>query len=227
MNTSFFSEMLQSIADRSRALIKRERREPAHERSAGIVELCEELLSGRGEASGVALAQEILARYARTDHRPAHRLFRSAGHHLRPRSAPASTAPLPTWRQAPTADNAVGTAPSERAAAARTVPPAQSRPRRHRGAGAHARAIARRHGASRRSRRHRQRFRPSVLVLVQSRLPGAAPDRLVDLGGDPGKDHPLRGGARDQRLGRSAPAHRSARPPLLRLLPSGAGRRAA
>jgi len=32
VNTSFFSEMLQSIAERSRALIKRERREPAHER---------------------------------------------------------------------------------------------------------------------------------------------------------------------------------------------------
>src|SRR3984885_2776371 len=64
VNTSFFSEMLQSIADRSRALIKRERREPSHERSASLVEQCEELLSGRGEASGVALAQEILARYA-------------------------------------------------------------------------------------------------------------------------------------------------------------------
>ncbi|MFZ1923351.1 MAG: malonyl-CoA decarboxylase family protein, partial [Xanthobacteraceae bacterium] len=64
MDTSFFSEMLQSIADRSRALIKRERRGPAHERSTGLIEQCEELLSGRGEASGVALAQEILLRYA-------------------------------------------------------------------------------------------------------------------------------------------------------------------
>ena len=64
MDTSFFSEMLQSIAERSRALIKRERREPAHERSASLIELCEALLSGRGEASGVALAQEILASYA-------------------------------------------------------------------------------------------------------------------------------------------------------------------
>jgi len=64
VNTSFFSEMLQSIADRSRALILRERREPSHERSAGIIELCEDLLSGRGEASGVALANEILAEYA-------------------------------------------------------------------------------------------------------------------------------------------------------------------
>src|SRR5580692_7464007 len=64
VDTSFFSEMLQSIAERSRALIKRERREPAHERSAGLVEQCEELLSGRGEASGVARATEILADYA-------------------------------------------------------------------------------------------------------------------------------------------------------------------
>jgi len=63
VNTSFFSEMLQSIADRSRAFL-RERREPARDRSAGLVELCEALLSGRGEASGVALANEILADYA-------------------------------------------------------------------------------------------------------------------------------------------------------------------
>ena len=62
MNSSFFSEMLQSIADRGRALIAR--REPARERSAGLIEACEALLSGRGEASGVALASDILARYA-------------------------------------------------------------------------------------------------------------------------------------------------------------------
>ncbi len=64
VNTSFFSEMLQSIADRSRALIRRERREPARDRSDGLIELCEALLSGRGEASGVALADEILTDYA-------------------------------------------------------------------------------------------------------------------------------------------------------------------
>src|ERR1700756_1762557 len=59
--TSFFSDMLQSIADRGRALIHR--REPSRERSAGLVELCEALLSGRGEASGVALASDILGRH--------------------------------------------------------------------------------------------------------------------------------------------------------------------
>ncbi len=63
MNTAFFSELLQSIADRGRALILRDRREPAQQRSADLVELCEALLSGRGEASGVALAREILLRY--------------------------------------------------------------------------------------------------------------------------------------------------------------------
>jgi malonyl-CoA decarboxylase len=65
VNTSFFGDMLQSIAERGRALIDRarDRREVAEQRSASLVQLCDELLSGRGEASGVALAREILARY--------------------------------------------------------------------------------------------------------------------------------------------------------------------
>jgi malonyl-CoA decarboxylase len=65
MNTSFFGELLQSISDRGRALLDRtrERRGDAPQRSESFVELCEELLSGRGEASGVALAREILGRY--------------------------------------------------------------------------------------------------------------------------------------------------------------------
>ncbi len=62
MNTSFFGEMLQTIAERGRALIAGRARRPAGEiRTATLVELCEELLSGRGEASGAARAREILA----------------------------------------------------------------------------------------------------------------------------------------------------------------------
>jgi malonyl-CoA decarboxylase len=66
VNTSFFGDMLQSIAERGRALIDRtrDRRGIAEQRSASLAQLCDELLSGRGEASGVALAREILARYA-------------------------------------------------------------------------------------------------------------------------------------------------------------------
>ena len=66
MTTSFFGDMLQTIAERGRALIERtrDRREVAEQRSASLVQLCDELLSGRGEASGVALAREILTLYA-------------------------------------------------------------------------------------------------------------------------------------------------------------------
>src|SRR5437016_11894273 len=66
MNTSFFGEMLQTISERGRALIERarERRERPGETSESLAELCEELLSNRGEASGAALAREILALYA-------------------------------------------------------------------------------------------------------------------------------------------------------------------
>jgi malonyl-CoA decarboxylase len=65
MNTSFFGELLQTISERGRSLIDRarERREYLAERSESLADLCEELLSNRGEASGVALAREILSRY--------------------------------------------------------------------------------------------------------------------------------------------------------------------
>jgi malonyl-CoA decarboxylase len=61
MNSSFFGELLQSISDRGRALLKRDRAPSAP--SESLLDLCEHLLSGRGEASGVALAAEILAHY--------------------------------------------------------------------------------------------------------------------------------------------------------------------
>jgi malonyl-CoA decarboxylase len=64
MNTTFFGELLATIGERGRALLDlaRDRRPPA-DRSETVADLCEELLSGRGEASGVALAEEILAKY--------------------------------------------------------------------------------------------------------------------------------------------------------------------
>jgi len=63
MNTSFFGELLQSISERGRALLARDRRGGASARSESLVELCEHLLSSRGEASGVARAREILGYY--------------------------------------------------------------------------------------------------------------------------------------------------------------------
>jgi malonyl-CoA decarboxylase len=64
MNTSFFGELLQSISERGRALLARDRRGDASARSESLVELCEHLLSSRGEASGVARERESLGYYA-------------------------------------------------------------------------------------------------------------------------------------------------------------------
>jgi malonyl-CoA decarboxylase len=66
MNTSFFGELLQAISDQGKALVERTRgrRGAPAERSESLVDMCEELVSVRGEASGTALARDILLRFA-------------------------------------------------------------------------------------------------------------------------------------------------------------------
>ena len=105
VNASFFSDMLQSIADRSRALIRRERREPARGRLDGLVELCEALLSGRGEASGVALANEILADYAALTTGPRIAFFEALARTFGYDTARIEAA-IAAWRQSQSADAA-------------------------------------------------------------------------------------------------------------------------
>ncbi|TCR65002.1 malonyl-CoA decarboxylase [Bosea sp. BK604] len=58
MDMAFLGELLTSVADRGRALIGLERF--GNGRSRPLDRLCEDLLSGRGEASGMALAQAVL-----------------------------------------------------------------------------------------------------------------------------------------------------------------------
>src|SRR5665811_1487876 len=81
MNTSFFGELLQTISERGRALLDRghDRRGDASARSESLVELCEDLLPGRGEASGVARAREILGRYAELTTGPRIAFFEALG----------------------------------------------------------------------------------------------------------------------------------------------------
>ena len=64
MNTSFFGKLLTSITEQGRALLDARR---GREGDMPLGELCEALLSGRGEASGVALAGEVLASYQQLD----------------------------------------------------------------------------------------------------------------------------------------------------------------
>ena len=64
-NRKFLGDLLQTISDRSRELLAkaRPRRPSGEERAESLVELCEQLLSGQGEASSVARATEILDAY--------------------------------------------------------------------------------------------------------------------------------------------------------------------
>ena len=64
MAGSFFGDLLETLAERGRAFIGRRRLRGIGEDPATLLEA---LLSGRGEASGVALAEAVLARWAKLD----------------------------------------------------------------------------------------------------------------------------------------------------------------
>ena len=100
MNVSFFGELLQTISERSRALLARNRRVEASVRSESLVELCEHLLSGRGEASGVARAREILARYSELTIGPRIAFFEALSQRFGPDRARMEAA-IAAWRDKP------------------------------------------------------------------------------------------------------------------------------
>lgn len=62
MVTSFFQDILGNIADRGRSIIEL-RRERTPQGHAPLLDLSDALVSNRGEASGTALASEIVLRY--------------------------------------------------------------------------------------------------------------------------------------------------------------------
>ncbi|CAN7683772.1 malonyl-CoA decarboxylase [Neorhizobium sp. LjRoot104] len=65
--TSFFGDMLQAIADRGRKFLSPGPRVDGNNPVEAMAALCEALLSGRGEASGMALATDILDNWRRLD----------------------------------------------------------------------------------------------------------------------------------------------------------------
>ncbi len=107
MNTSFFGELLQSISDRGRALLDRgrDRRGAASARSESLIELCDDLLSGRGEASGVALAREILGRYDELTTGPRIAFFEALAQRFGTDPARMEQA-IAAWRERPSDDTA-------------------------------------------------------------------------------------------------------------------------
>ena len=66
-NNAFFSDLLASISERGRTLLRRVGSSDDKQDASDLIELCEALLSGRGEASGTAMAREVLDRYHHLD----------------------------------------------------------------------------------------------------------------------------------------------------------------
>src|SRR4249919_3346417 len=63
MANAFFSDLLSTISERGRTLLRRGEPSVARQDASELLELCEALLSGRGEATGTAMAREVLDRY--------------------------------------------------------------------------------------------------------------------------------------------------------------------
>ena len=107
MNGSFFGELLQTISDRGRALLERarDRRGADSTRSESLIELADHLLSGRGEASGVALAREILGRYAELTTGPRIAFFEALAERFGPDPTRMDKA-IAAWREKPNDETA-------------------------------------------------------------------------------------------------------------------------
>src|SRR5436305_2015563 len=63
MANAFFTDLLSTISERGRTLLRRGAAPDTKQDASDLIELCEALLSGRGEASGTAMAREVLDRY--------------------------------------------------------------------------------------------------------------------------------------------------------------------
>ncbi|MBV8850906.1 MAG: malonyl-CoA decarboxylase family protein, partial [Methylobacteriaceae bacterium] len=65
MNSAFFADLIATITDRGRDLFGLRPPQPdaAAGRATGLAELCETLLGGKGEASGTAMAQQVIEAY--------------------------------------------------------------------------------------------------------------------------------------------------------------------
>src|SRR6266571_4721507 len=66
-SNAFFSDLLASISERGRTLLRRAGSSDTKHDASDLIELCEALLSGRGEASGTAMAREVLDHYRNLD----------------------------------------------------------------------------------------------------------------------------------------------------------------
>lgn len=105
MANAFFSDLLSTISERGRILLRRGGPSDDRPDAADLLELCEALLSGRGEASGTAMAREVLDRYHHLDAAARLAFFEILARDYGPDREKLSQA-IESWRTQPSDDDA-------------------------------------------------------------------------------------------------------------------------
>jgi malonyl-CoA decarboxylase len=105
MNNAFFSDLLASISERGRTLLRRAGSSNGKQDASDLIELCEALLSGRGEASGTAMAREVLDRYRHLEENGRLSFFEALVRNYGPDREKLAQA-IETWRAQPSDDDA-------------------------------------------------------------------------------------------------------------------------
>src|SRR6195256_4260684 len=104
-SNAFFSDLLASISERGRTLLRRTGSSDAKQDATDLIELCEALLSGAGEASGTAIAREVLDRYHDLDEAGRISFFETLARGYGPDQENLQRA-IDAWRAQPTGDGA-------------------------------------------------------------------------------------------------------------------------
>src|SRR5882757_6150706 len=105
MANAFFSDLLSTISERGRTLLRRGGSSDTKEDASELLELCEALLSGRGEASGTAMAREVLDRYRDLDEAGRLSFFKTLSRTYGPDRERLAQA-IEAWRAQPSDDDA-------------------------------------------------------------------------------------------------------------------------
>src|SRR5471030_542456 len=105
MANAFFSDLLSTISERGRTLLWRNGSPQPGPNADGLVDLCEALLSGRGEASGTAMAREVLDRYHDLDEAGRLSFFETLTRQYGPDREKLAHV-IETWRAQPNDDDA-------------------------------------------------------------------------------------------------------------------------
>jgi malonyl-CoA decarboxylase len=105
MSNDFFSGLLSSISERGRTLLRRAGSSDGKQDTSDLLELCEALLSGAGEASGTAIAREVLDRYHHLDEAGRISFFKTLARNYGPDQEKLQQA-IDAWRVRPTGDGA-------------------------------------------------------------------------------------------------------------------------